>query len=99
MFFCSRDEIPITLCYVNQLKKDNMKRILALTLLLFSLQLSAGTVSSDEQENKVVNVKLEQGTSSNSNKYPRTLIPITCVYVDGTVQLTILENLGEIELF
>ena len=76
-----------------------MKRILALTLLLFSLQLSAGTVSSDEQENKVVNVKLEQGTSSNSNKYPRTLIPITCVYVDGTVQLTILENLGEIELF
>lgn len=76
-----------------------MKRILALTLLLFSLQLSAGTVSSDEQENKVVNVKLAQGEPDDTGKHPRTLIPITCVYVDGTVQLTILENLGEMELF
>ena len=76
-----------------------MKRILALALLLFSLQLSAGTVSSDEQENKVVNVKLAQGEPDAASKYPRTLIPITCVYVDGTVQLTILENLGEMELF
>ena len=76
-----------------------MKRILALALLLFSLQLFAGTVGSDEQENKVVNVKLAQGEPDDTSKYPRTLIPITCVYVDGTVQLTILENLGEIELF
>ena len=79
--------------------KDNMKRILALALLLFSLQLFAGTVSSDEQENKVVNVKLAQGEPDDTSKHPRTLIPISCVYVDGTVQLTILENLGEIELF
>ena len=76
-----------------------MKRILALALLLFSLQLYAGTVSSDEQENKVVNVKLAQGEPDAASKYPRTLIPITCVYVDGTVQLTILENLGEMALF
>ena len=75
-----------------------MKKVLALVLMLFSLQLFAGTANSDEQENKVVNVKLEQGSSDNTNKYPRTLIPITCVYADGTVQLTMLENLGEMEL-
>ena len=76
-----------------------MKRILALALLLFSLQLFAGTASSDEQKKENVSVELSKGDSDNTNRYPRTLIPITCVYVDGTVQLTILENLGEIELF
>lgn len=46
-----------------------------------------------------MHVELEEGDGDEDNKHPRTLIPITCVYVDGTVQLTILENLGEIELF
>lgn len=40
-----------------------MKRILALALLLFSLQLFAGTASSDEQKKENVNVELSKGDS------------------------------------
>ena len=43
-------------------------------------------------------VKLEKGDSSNKDTYPRTLIPIVCVYVDGEVQLTLLDNLSEMTL-
>ena len=76
-----------------------MKKNLAFLLMLFSLHMFAGTVETEEQENKVVSVELEEGDAEKDNKHPRTLIPITCVYVDGTVQLTILENLGEMALF
>lgn len=75
-----------------------MKKILMLLTLVLSLQCFAGATDSDAQEEKATDVKLEKG-KSNEIKHPRSLIPITCVYVDGTVQLTILENLGEIELF
>lgn len=63
------------------------------------MHMFAGTVGTEVREKKVVHVELEEGDGDEDNKHPRTLIPITCVYVDGTVQLTILENLGEIELF
>ena len=76
-----------------------MKKILAFLLLLFSLHMFAGTVGTEVQENENVVVELKEGKSDKTDRHPRTLIPITCVYVDGTVQLTILENLGEIELF
>ena len=76
-----------------------MKKILMLLTLMLSLQCFAGTTDSDAQEEKATDVALQKGKPDKDNKYPRTLIPITCVYVDGTVQLTILENLGEIELF
>lgn len=75
-----------------------MKKILMLLTLMLSLQCYVGATNSDVQEEKATDVKLEKG-KSNEIKHPRSLIPITCVYVDGTVQLTILENLGEIELF
>ena len=74
-----------------------MKKILMLLTLVLSLQCFAGATDSDAQEEKATDVKLEKG-KSNEIKHPRSLIPITCVYVDGTVQLTILENLGEMEL-
>lgn len=76
-----------------------MKKILMLLTLMLSLQSYTGVTESNAQEEKATDVKLEKGDSESGNKHPRTLIPITCVYVDGTVQLTILENLGEIEFF
>ncbi len=75
-----------------------MKKVLALVLVLFSLQLFAETAISDEQKKENVTVELSKGDSDTTNRYPRTLIPITCVYADGTVRLTMLENLGEMEL-
>lgn len=74
-----------------------MKKILMLLTLMLSLQSFAGTTESNVQEEKPTEVKLEKG-NSNETKHPRTLIPITCVYADGTVQLTMLENLDEMEL-
>ena len=76
-----------------------MKKILMLLTLMLSLQCYVGATNSDVQEEKATDVALQKGKPDKDNKHPRSLIPITCVYVDGTVQLTILENLGEIELF
>ena len=75
-----------------------MKRILGLLAMLLSLQVFAGTMKNKVDEDKPVNVALEKGNSSNKDTHPRTLIPITCVYVDGMVQLTLLGDLGEITL-
>ena len=78
-----------------------MKNLFKLLLVVLLSYMFVGNVIADESQKKPVDVDLQIGVvnSDNSNKHPRTLIPITCVYVDGTVQLTILENLGEIELF
>ena len=67
-------------------------------MMLISLQMYGGTASVDAQEKKPVNIELEKGHSSNKDTYPRTLIPIVCVYVDGEVRLTLLEDLGEMTL-
>ena len=75
-----------------------MKKILMLLTLMLSLQSYAGAKESNVQNEKPTEVKLEKGDPGKDNKYPRTLIPITCVYVDETVQLTMLENLDEMEL-
>jgi len=75
-----------------------MKKILVLLTMLLSLQMYAGTASMDAQEKKLVDVELEKGNSSNDDRYPRTLIPITCVYADGMVQLTLLAEVGEFTL-
>ena len=75
-----------------------MRKIL---LFIWGLILSISLFASSDDENQnqaPINVSLEKKGSDNG-KHPRTLIPITCVYVDGTIQLTTLENLGEIELF
>ena len=74
-----------------------MRKIL---LFIFGLILSASLFASSDNKNQnqnPQNVELEKRESG--NKHPRTLIPITCVYVDGAVQLTILESLGEMALF
>ena len=75
-----------------------MNRILLLLMMLFSFQVYAGTASMDTQEKKPVNIELEKGDSSNDDTYPRTLIPITCVYADGVVQLSLLDGVGEFTL-
>lgn len=76
-----------------------MNKILLLLMMLLSLQIYAETASVDVQEEKPVNIELYKGTSSDKDTYPRTLIPIICVYTDGTVLLTMHENLGEMALF
>ena len=75
-----------------------MNRILLLLMMLFSLQIYAGTVSMDEQEKKPVNIELYKGAPDDSDRHPRTLIPITCVYTDGMVQLSLLDSVGEFTL-
>ena len=75
-----------------------MKRILGLLLMLFSLQMYVGAASLDVQAEKVVDVKLDKGNSDNEDRHPRTLIPFTCVYADGMVQLTLIGEVGEYTL-
>ena len=75
-----------------------MKKFLILLMMLLPLQMYAGTTSMDAQAEKVVDVKLEKGDPDKNDKYPRTLIPIVCTYMDGEVQLTLLEAIGEYSL-
>ena len=75
-----------------------MHKILVFLMMLVSLQMYGGTTSVDTQENKPVSVELEKGSVTNDDTHPRTLIPIVCVYVDGMVQLTFLDNLGDFTL-
>ena len=75
-----------------------MKRILGLLLMLFSLQMYVGAASLDVQAEKVVDVKLDKGNSDNEDRHPRALIPFTCVYADGMVQLTLIGEVGEYTL-
>ncbi len=73
-----------------------MYKILVFLMMLVSLQAYGGTTSVDAQAKK--DVKLEKGDSSNKDTHPRTLIPILCTYMDGEVQLTLLEAIGEYSL-
>ena len=75
-----------------------MKKILGVLMMLLSLQLYAGTVNMDVQTDDVIDVELNKGKSDNTDRHPRTLIPISCVYVDGTVQLFLFGEIGEFTL-
>lgn len=75
-----------------------MKQILGFLMLLLSLQVYAGAASLDVQAEKVVDVKLDKGDSDNEDRHPRTLIPFTCVYADGMVQLALLGEVDEYTL-
>ena len=74
-----------------------MKKILCLLLMLLSLQVFASTIESKVQDD-TIDIELEKGDSSKKDTHPRTLIPITCVYTDGMVQLTLLNGVGEYTL-
>ena len=75
-----------------------MKKILGLLMMLLSLQMYAGTVNTDVQTDDVIDVKLDKGDADKTDKYPRTLIPITCVYANGTIQLSLYGGVGEFTL-
>ena len=75
-----------------------MNKILLLLMMLLSLQVYAGTASMDAQENKPVNIELYKGQATDDDTYLRTLIPFTCVYADGMVQLALLDGVGEFTL-
>lgn len=68
-----------------------MKKILGLLVLLVSLHVLAGTTGMDEQKEEMVDVSLKKGNVVNDDTHLCTLIPITCVYSDGMVQLTLLD--------
>ena len=67
-------------------------------MMLLSLQMYAGIVNMDVQTDDVIDVELEKGKSDNTDRYPRTFIPISCVYANGTIQLTLLGEVGEFTL-
>lgn len=75
-----------------------MHKILVFFMMLVSLQMYGGTTTVDTQEKKPVSVELKKGTVTNDDTHPRFLIPITCVYTDGMVQLTFLSPVGEYTL-
>ena len=75
-----------------------MGKILGLLMMLFSLYGFAGTAVGEVEANQVVDVKLEKGGPDRNDTHPRSLIPFTCVYADGMVQLTLLGEVGEFTL-
>lgn len=77
-----------------------MKRILGFVMLLFSLHFIALTANAEVQKKEPQDVKLEKGHSGNENAYPRSLlnIPIVCTYMDGVIQLSLLEEVGDWEV-
>lgn len=72
-----------------------MKKFLGLLVLLLSLQVYGETTIGRMKD---VGVELDKGNSSNKDTHPRTLIPFTCVYADGVVQLSLLGEVGEYTL-
>lgn len=71
-----------------------MRKILFMLFMLFSISGFAELADNTDRE-----VLLKKGESKDySSERPRTLIPITCVYVDGMVQLTLLGEVGEYTL-
>ena len=72
-----------------------MKKILVLLTLLLSLQVYGEVAISKVQD---VGVELEKGNPDKADTHPRSLIPITCVYADGMVQLTLIGEVGEYTL-
>ena len=75
-----------------------MKKILALLMLFVSLHVFAGTIGMDLSKEEEIDVRLKKGNATNDDTYPRTLVPITCIYIDGMVQLTFLSPVGEYTL-
>lgn len=75
-----------------------MNKILLLLMMLLSLQVYAGTASMDVQEKEPVNIELRKGKATDDDTHLRTLIPFTCVYADGMVQLALLDGVGEFTL-
>ena len=75
-----------------------MGKILGLLMMLFSLYGFAGTAVVEVEANQVVDVELKKGNPDKKDTHPRTLIPFTCVYADGVVQLALLGEVGEFTL-
>ena len=66
--------------------------------MLFSLQVSVGMMVNDVQDDKPVNIKLDKGKATDDDTHLRALIPITCVYMDGTIKLSLFGEIGEFTL-
>ena len=71
-----------------------MKNILVLMMMLVSLYGYAKEASVGLESNEEVDVELREGNSSNKDRYPRTLISITCIYSNEMVKLTLFGEVG-----
>ena len=74
-----------------------MRKILFMMLMLFSVSSFAGNSCEDESTDRDVVLK-EEGSKDYSSERPRSLIPISCVYVDGTILLSLYGEVGEFTL-
>lgn len=75
-----------------------MRKILLMSLMLFSIGSSFARTNWDmESVTKDVLLK-EEGSKDYPSERPRTLVPFTCVYADGMVQLALLGEVGEFTL-
>ena len=74
-----------------------MRKILFMMLMLFSVSSFAGNSCEDESTDRDVVLK-EEGSKDYSSERPRSLIPISCVYVDGTILLSLYGEVGELTL-
>ena len=76
-----------------------MKKVFGLLMMLFSLNLFAVPAAQEVQEEKgALDVRLKKGNVTNDDTHPRSFIPISCVYTDGMVQLSLLGEVGEFTL-
>lgn len=75
-----------------------MKKILGLLALLVSLQMFAKVTADGVMDDKTVSVELKKGRPTTDDRHPRTLIPITCSYQEGSLCFTFYEDLGELEI-
>ena len=74
-----------------------MRKVLFILLMLFSV--SGFAENSWDNNSSVREIVLKKGDSKDySSERPRTLIPITCVYMDGTIQLSLFGEVGEFTL-
>ena len=65
---------------------------------MLSMQVYAGTTENQVQDEAPESVELEKGNPDKSDTHPRSLIPFTCVYANGMVQLSLLGEVGEYTL-
>ena len=67
-------------------------------MMLLAMQSYAEVTEPGNPKDTPVNVELEKGNSTTEDTHLRTLIPMTCVYAYGTVQLGLLGEVGEFTL-
>lgn len=75
-----------------------MRKILLISLMLFSIGSGFARTNWDMESVTEDVVLKEEGSKDYPSERPRTLIPLTCIYADGMVRLTLLGEVGDYTL-